>query len=426
MTTKLRFIRACIALWLTASVSANAQPLDRIVAIVDDDIILYSELKAEVERLSVRFRQRNAEMPPPHIFNAQVLDRLVTEKTQLFKARTTGIYVDDDAVARTLEQLAQQNNMTMAQFRQTLVDQGYDFSEFRQKIRREVIISRLVHRDVINRISISEREIEKFLVEQAKNDQNLLYLLNHILISVPEGANAAAIADARQTAETVQQKFRSGQPFNQLAVEYSADQLALEGGAMGWRKLGELPPIFSEALLKLEPGEITDSLRSPSGFHILQLVNVKGNESRVTQQTNARHILIKPDELKSSDQALSELTAIRKRIEAGEDFEALAKAFSDDTSSAIKGGNIGWVDAKNLVPEFVKAMNALRPGQLSEPVRTQFGWHVIEVLDRRSYDSTEEFKRAQAIEQIRSRKADEQVRNWTRRLRDEAYIEIRL
>lgn len=422
----IKLICTVLSLCLALSLTARAQPLDRIVAIVDDDIILFSELQAEVNRFTRRFEQRKAKLPPPHIFNSQVLDRLVTEKTQLFKARTSGIFVDDDTVERTLQQLATQNEMSDAEFRQTLMDQGYDFNDFREKIRREIIVSRITQRDVINRISISEREIDKFLIEQAKQNQNLVYQLGHILISVPEGANAEAIGQAKDKADTVQQRHASGEPFNQLAVKFSDDQLALEGGEMGWRKLGELPPVFSEAILKLSPGEISKNLRSPNGFHILKLVAVKGTETRIVKQSNVRHILIKPDELKSSDDAQAEALQIRQRLETGESFAELAKAYSDDTASAIKGGNIGWVDAKNLVPGFVKAMNLLRPKVISQPVRTQFGWHIIEVLERRNHDSTEEFKRSQAIEQIRARKADEQVRNWTRRLRDEAYIEIRL
>lgn len=426
MNIKINLI--CTVLWLCSalSITALAQPLDRIVAIVDDDIILFSELQAEVQRFTTRFKEQQAKLPPRNIFQSQVLDRLVTEKTQLFKARTTGIYVDDETVERTLQQLAAQNNMSNADFRQAVTKQGYDFNDFREKIRREMIISQLTQRDVINRISISEREIEKFLVEQAKLDQDLVYQLGHILISVPEGANADAITKARDTANTIQQQHAAGEPFNQLAIKFSDDQLALEGGMMGWRKLGELPPVFSAEILKLNPGEISTTLRSPNGFHILQLIDVKGAETRIIVQSNVRHILIKPDELKSSDDAYAEALQIRQRLLKGESFDELAKAYSDDTASAIKGGNIGWVDAKNLVPEFVKKMNTLKPNDISQPVRTQFGWHIIEVLERRNHDTTDEFKRAQAIEQIRSRKADEQVRNWTRQLRDEAYIEIRL
>ena len=301
-----------------------------------------------------------------------------------------------------------------------------DFAQFREEMRDEIVLRKLRQRQVDSRITVTNQEIDNLLATQ-KRQGNISdeYRIGHILIALPEAATPKQIQAAREKAQTVLSELRHGADFGKTAITFSDGQQALDGGDLGWRRAGELPTIFSDVVLQLKVGEISDLIRSSSGFHIIKLLDHRGGDRHITTQTHARHILIRPNELISDDDARRKLEEIRDRIEHGEDFAAMAKAYSDDKANSGNGGDLGWINPGDMDPDFEAAMDALQPNQLSQPVRTRFGWHLIEVLGRRNQDVTEEFERTKAREQIYQRKIEEESMNWLRRLRDEAYVEIR-
>ena len=416
---------AALTVWFLPNIAAAA--LDRIVAIVNDDVVLESALRIEIERISQDLRGRGTEPPARETLVNQVLDHLIMQELQLQLARQTGIRVEDEELNFTLQNIAERNNVSIGEMRDSLAEEGIRFAEFREQIRKEMILTRLRQRDVIQRIRVSDREIDNFLTANQGRGDARRFQLAHILIALPEGATQKQIADARERGEDITAQIDAGTNFAELAVRHSAGQNALEGGDLGWRTLGELPTLFADAVRALELGAVSPLLQSPGGFHLIRLVDVQGErEQRLIEQRQVRHILIKVDENLASEQARHRLGQLRQRIEAGEDFSALAQAHSDDPASAVRGGELGWVSPGDMVPQFDNAASALEVGTLSQPVRTDFGWHLIEVLGVRQHDGTADHLRVRAIEQIRARKADERVRNWMRRMRDEAYVEVRI
>jgi len=302
-----------------------------------------------------------------------------------------------------------------------------DFAQFREEMRDEIVLRKLRQRQVDSRITVTNQEIDNLLATQ-KRQGNISdeYRIGHILIALPEAATPKQIQAAREKAQTVLSELRHGADFGKTAITFSDGQQALDGGDLGWRRAGELPTLFSDVVLQLKVGEISDLIRSSSGFHIIKLLDHRGGDRHITTQTHARHILIRPNELISDDDARRKLEEIRDRIQQGEDFAAMAEAYSDDKANSGNGGDLGWINPGDMDPDFEAAMDALQPNQLSQPVRTRFGWHLIDVLGRRNQDVTEEFERTKAREQIYQRKIEEESINWLRRLRDEAYVEIRL
>lgn len=401
--------------------------LDRIVAVVENDIIMQSELETKLRTVVGQMQQQGIQLPSSSVLETQVLERMILIIIQLQRAEETGIRVDDETLNRTISNIAAENKVSLSQFRDILEKDGFNYEQFRENIRNEIIISRLRQRQVDNRISISSKEIDNALSNmefQGKTETE--YLLSHILISLPEAPTPDEEEQARLVATKVLEDLKAGQDFAMMASTYSDGQRALEGGDLGWRKKNEIPTLFSTQIASMEKGDISDLIKSSSGFHIVKLADVRSSEKHIITQTNARHILIKLDELTTADDARVRLDQLKTRIEGGDDFEVLAKSHSDDTVSAADGGNLGWSSPGRMVPKFEEVMDQLEIGEISQPFDTQFGWHLLQVLDRREHDDTENVRRTKASEAIRRRKSEEAHQNWLRHLRDEAYVEYRL
>ncbi len=404
-----------------------AQDLDRIVAVINDDVIMRTELAEKIRTVTSQMQEQKIPLPPQAILEKQVLDRLIMTKLQIQTAQNTGIRVDDETLNRTISNIAAENELNLNQFREILEGDGYGYETFRKDIRNEILISRLQQRQVDNRIIVTEREIENFLSNREfQGETDIEFHIAHVLIAINEGASTRQVTQTRETADKVLSELQGGADFSNMAATYSDGQQALDGGDLGWRKAGQVPTLFADFITNMEVGDLSDIIKSPSGYHIIKLLDKRSTEQVVVTQTKARHILIQPDELTTPEDALRRLQQLRMRIEGGDDFAELARAHSVDAMSAAQGGDLGWVNPGDLVPEFQRVMDSLEPGATSEPFRTQFGYHVVQVLDRREHDSTEDIKRARAREAIRRRKLDEARTDWLRQMRDEAYVEYRL
>jgi peptidyl-prolyl cis-trans isomerase SurA len=403
-----------------------AQSLDRIVAVVNDEVILESDLQDMEQTVRQQIRQRDAAMPPSDVLRKQVLERLIMQRLQIQEADKVGIRVGDDALNAALKQIADNNQLTLRQFRDVLEEDGYDFSLFRETIRDEMIISRLRKSQVEDRVVVSDREVDNFLATQkVQEGGQVQYELQHILISLPEAAAPEEVQSAQEKLEKVQKLLNEGGDFAQIAAGYSDGQNALEGGELGWRKQGELPSLFADVVPTLGIGEVSQPLRSGSGFHLVRVKDKKSEDVHLVKQTLSSHILIKTNELTTDEEAKKRLETLRERLANGEDFAELARANSDDTGSAIDGGSLGWVSPGVMVPEFEEKMNSLAVGEMSDVFQSRFGWHLIKVFDRREENMAEEYQRGKAREQIRQRKIDEEMETWLRSMRDEAYVEYR-
>lgn len=408
---------------------AGAVPLDRIVAVVNDDVVLESELRERVRSIRGQLQESGQTMPPSSVLEREVLDQLILNKLQLQLAENSGIRVDDETLNRAISDIASRNQLSLAQFRQILEQDGYDFESFRQNIRDEMIIARLRQRHIEHRIIVTDFEIENYLATQQFQEQtggDAEYRLSHILIAVPDGASDAEREQRRLIAEQVLEQLQAGRNFAELATDVSDGQQASEGGDLGWRKRDQIPSLFNEVVRNMSEGDVSSILENPSGFHIVELSEVRTTNQQVVSQTKARHILIRTNELNPPDKVRTRLEQLRQRIIGGTDFAELARAHSEDTMSAVEGGELGWLSPGETVPEFEEMMSILEPGEISYPFETDFGWHIVEVLDRREHDGTEEYRRAQAREAIRNRKVEEAMENWLQEVRDEAYVEYRL
>ena len=411
---------------LAAVDKSNA--FDRIVAIVNDDVITYVELTNELNVIKQQLRQQQTQLPPDNILEKQVLDRLVVTRIQLQHAEKRLLKVDDESLNQAIANIASQNGIDINAFRQALESNGMNYSEYRERVRNEMVIARLQQREVQRRINVTDQEIEDFLANQDLQDSsNEEYRLQHILLVVPEAAAAERIQAVKQKAQQLLEKLQSGEDFAQVAIADSDGQQALNGGDLGWRKLAEIPTLFSGLVRNMQVGELSDVIRSPSGFHIIKLTEKRSADvQHIVKQTLARHILIQTNELVSSEEALERLQQLKQRIDNGEDFSQIASAHSDDKGSAADGGSLGWVNPGTMVREFEDAMNKLQPGEVSTPIRTQFGWHLLRVEDRREHDNTEEFLKRQAREYILQQKLGPALENWIRQIKDEAFVQLRL
>ncbi|HHM05513.1 MAG TPA: molecular chaperone SurA [Gammaproteobacteria bacterium] len=416
-----------LGLFSPSSSAATRFTLERIVAVVNDDVITRTELEERVRIIRQQLMDRRTPMPPDAILKRQVLERMIIASLELQLAAKVGIRVDDVMLNRALKQIAAQNNLTLARFREVLEEDGFDFAQFREDIRKELITNRLRQRQVRDRTTVTEQEIDTFLANQrAQGKGNEEYHLGHILIAVPETADADTLRAARAKAEAVVAGLRAGADFERMAITRSDGRQALEGGDLGWRKAAEIPSLFVEPLDRMAPGDISDPIRSPSGYHIIKLLDRRTSERHLVTQTLARHILIRPSELHPEAEVEMELSRLRERILAGEDFGALAREYSQDPKSAAEDGSLGWVKPGDLVPPFEAAMNRIAEGEISPPFQTNFGWHIVQVEQRRRIDDTDRFIRQQARRQILERKVEEATEAWLHRLRDEAYVENRL
>jgi peptidyl-prolyl cis-trans isomerase SurA len=425
-------MRKWLVLLLLAALplGAGAQRItlvDRIVAIVNKEVITASELDEAVGMAERELRRRGTPLPARGVLERQMLERMVLIKAQLQRARSSGLRVDELELDRAVQRIAESNKMTLADFRQVLERDGVSFDGWRQQVREQMLLARLREREVDDRVQVSDSELELFLEQMKNRPEALEYNLAHILVRVPDQASPERIQQARSRAEKVLAEARGGADFATLAASYSDAPDALQGGALGWRNEGRLPELFAAALARLEPGQVSDVLRSPAGFHILKLVERRGagGDGAPVRQTRLRHILIRTNEAVSDAEARRRITQLRNRIVNGADFAEIARTNSDD-SSAARGGELDWVYPGDTVPEFERAYQDLKVGEVSEPVRTPFGYHLIQVLERRTSEASVERRRLQSREVLRERKADEAYQEWLRQLRDSTYVELKL
>ncbi len=415
----------CLVLPAMGAAQAAVTTLDHIAAIVNDEVITRQELTRRYEETVRTLKQQNTPLPPREILEKQLLERMITELALQQHARTTGIRVDPAQIERALQRIAAQNRLDLAGLAAALERDGQSLESLRATLRNEFLIARARERDVDNRITVTDAEIEGYLQTQIQQGVENEYNFAHILITVPEGASPEVIQARRARAENVLAQLAAGADFAQLSASHSDAPNALQGGAFGWRASGKIPTLFAEALKPLQPGQVSPLLRSSNGFHILKLYDKRGLDATLTvTQTRVRHILIKTNELTSEADARNRLLQLKERIDNGVKFDELARLHSED-ASANKGGDLGWINPGDTVPEFEKAMNALRPGEVSQPVQSPFGWHLIQVLERREQDVTQERQKLLARQAIRERKAEEAFQDWVRQIRDSAYVELR-
>lgn len=402
--------------------------LDYIVAVVDEDVITNNELQMELVYIKAQLRERGVDLPQQDILERQVLERMISKRLQLQSVERLGIQVDDTTLDRAINNIAIKNNLSLMQLRNKLEHEGTSFAQFREDTRQQIKIARLQSEEVVNRINITEQEIEVFLRHnQSTIASREAVHLQHILVATPDGATPAVIQRAQEKVDRLMQKLRAGANFSQIALISSDGRQALEGGDLGWMPISQVPTIAADVARNLSVNAISDPIRSASGFHIFKVIAIKGGaEHQEITQTNARHILIRTNELISDTEAQARLEQLRIRILGGESFEILARSHSDDTASAIKGGDLGWINPGNTVPEFEEQMKILNENEISKPFHSTFGWHLVQVLKRRQYDNTEDNLKTKARENLRARKVDEALDLWLRRTRDEAYVEVRL
>lgn len=404
------------------------RPIDRVIAIVNSEAITEREWIARSESLRRRLQAQGVQLPPETEFQRQVLERMVSDLAIQQAARDAGVRIDDSMIDRAVARIAQDSKLSLAQMRQQLETDGVAYSAFRQEIAREMVVARVREREIDSKVQVSEAEIDAYLADQ-KNAE-LEYNIAQILIRVPEDANELDVERARRRAETIMRGARTGVDFARIAASYSASGEPLEGGIIGFRSAERLPPAFVEAVSRLAPGEVADVVRSPAGFHVLKLMERRGGGTDLAaapvRQTRARHILMRVNELNSEADVTRRLSEIRERIAAGTvEFADMARQYSVD-GSAQQGGDLGWVYPGDTVPEFERVMDELRPGDLSEPVRSPFGYHLIQVLERRTDEATPERVRGSARAALRTRKGNEAFQEWSTQARDRAYVEYRL
>jgi peptidyl-prolyl cis-trans isomerase SurA len=403
--------------------------LDRIAAVVNDGVVLSSELDAETVLIAERLRAQKLELPPQNVLRQQVLERLILQEIEMQRANHAGIKIPDEALNNALQEVAQRNGMNLSQLPDALAEQGIDYTSYRDAMRKELTLNLLRQRDVLQRINVTPREIDQYLERQARQPvEGKEYNVSHILLAVPQNATPEQVEQIGKHAQEIYDRAKGGEDFAKLAVAYSNSQTALDGGALGWRKGTELPTFLADVVLKLKPGEVSPPMRAPTGYHLVKLNDIRGSDQKVVvEQTHSRHILIKTNELQDDATVKQRLEQIRARVLKGEDFGGLAQTLSEDPGSASEGGDLGWTAPGTFAPEFEKALADLKENnEISEPFKTQFGWHIVQLLGRRQYDSTDELKRKHALDAIRNSKADEETDTWMRRLRDEAYVEYKM
>jgi peptidyl-prolyl cis-trans isomerase SurA len=419
-------VAALVSMSPRAHAAANPVPLDRVLVIVNDEAITQWDM-SEQRRILLSQMQASKITPPPNdVLDKQVLERLIVERAVLQYAKETGIRIDDTTVERTILRVAEENKLSPDEFRKVLQREGIPYANYREDIRRQITIQRVRDREVDSKVTVSDAEVDNYLATvaaQAGGEDE--YLLSHIYISVAEQASPTAVEESRKRAEQALAEVRAGKDFGQVAASYSNAPDATSGGNLGWRTRARLPSVFADIVQKMKPGEVSAVLRSASGFHVVKLVEERNrNQPTVVDQTHARHILIKVNEQTSESDAKAKIDRLRERLVAGASFEELARANSEDTSNA-RGGDLGWLSAGDTVPDFEHAMDRLAVNEISQPVRTPFGWHLIQVLERRKQDVTQQRRRDEARKAIRQRKSDEQFEEFVRQLRDRTYVEYK-
>jgi len=411
----------------TLDLSSSGEFLDGIAATVNDGVVLTSEVNLELERINERLSEQGTQAPPASTLAPQILERLIIKRIQLQRAERVGIQISDEALNAALTNIAARNNTTLSDLPKMLETQGMEYSSFRSEMREQLAIDQLRQRDVIARINVTPRELDEFLERQAgRAAHKEEFRISHILVSVPSDASVEDIAAAESKVLLILDRANKGESFYELAIAVSDAQNALQGGDLGWRHGDELPTQFADFVPGLEVGQISEPVRTASGFHLVRLDERRGMDPVMENQTHARHILITTNEVLDDDAAKQKLSEIREQIIAGDDFEAVATVMSEDPGSAVNGGDLGWNGPGVFVPEFQAVTDKLKINEISEPFQSPFGWHIIQLLGRRVQDMTEEVERREAVMAIRNSKLEEETELWARRLRDQAYVEYKL
>lgn len=428
LISRLSLTGLCAALMLSQpAFAAKVITVDRIVAVINKNVITARELDERLRLTQANLKRQNVTPPAEDVLRAQLLDRMINDEVQLQFASDNGIRVDDAQLDAALNRIAEQNQLTLPQLKEALAKDGIPFDRFRDDIRREILMNRVKEREVEDRIFISDAEVDSFLKQQAaEQGHGSEFLLQNIVVTVPEQASPEVVREREQRAQAALAELKAGKPFAEVAAAYSNAGNAMQGGQLGWRPGNRLPDIYVEVASKLDKGQLSTLVKTANGFHIIQLLDKRqSNDALVVEQVHARHILIKTNEAVSEGDAKARLVAIKERLDNGGKFEELARLHSED-SSASKGGDLGWLTPGDTVPEFEKAMNTLSLNQVSGPVRSQFGWHLIQVLERRKQDVSGDRARLEARQALKERKADEQYEEWVRQQRDSAFVEVKL
>lgn len=401
--------------------------LDGILVVVDEELVLASELDEAVRQIELQFRSQGRSAPSREVLRKQVLERLILQRLQLQRARVAGLQVSEDDLRQALGTIAARNQMSVNEFAEAAAREGVDFRQFREQLRNDLLINKLRQREVESRVSISDQDVDIFLQSQEGQPAASEYNLSHILIATPDNATDEARATARRQAEEVLARARAGEDFSQLAVRYSNDDLALSGGELGWREAAALPSLFADVVPGMKKGEISQILASPNGFHVIRLNDLRGaGQVSVARENLARHILLMPNTVRNDIATQAAAETLKRELDEGADFAVLARKHSDDPGSANKGGDLGWQATGSFTPEFETELQAMQPGELRGPFRSQFGWHIVQLIDRRVRDDSTAQKRDRARAALYQRKLGEEYELWLRRLRDEAYVEYRL
>ena len=420
-------LAAPLAVAQTRDIGAHGELLDRIAAIVNEGLVLKSDLDEQMEAVVKRLQEQKIEMPPQSVLRQQVLERLVLQEIQMQRAKHVGLTISDEQLNSALQDIAQRNKIPFDQLPTALAAQGVDYKQYRESMRKELTLTTLRQRDVIAHINVTPRELDQYLARQQTAAANDEFNVSHILISLPEAATPKQLDEIAHKAQDLAARASKGEDFGQLAIANSNSQTALDGGQLGWRKGTQLPQFILELVVKMKPGDVSEPVRTPSGFHIVKLNERRGGEAKVViNQIHLRHILMKPNELDDDETVRQKLNKLRDRILKGEDFAGIASTASEDPGSAPDGGDLGWTGPGTFVPEFDKAIEDLQVNEISEPFKSRYGWHIVQMLGTRTYDSTDDVRRQRAFAAIRESKADEETELWLRRLRDEAFVETKM
>src|SRR5277367_5983565 len=411
----------------TRDIGVHGDMLDRIAAIVNDGLVLKSELDVQMDSVTKRLVEQKIELPSQSVLKQQVLDRLIVQEIEMQHAKRVGLTISDEQLNSALQEIAARNKIPFDQLPTALAAQGIDYKQYRESMRKELTLNTLRQRDVISHINVTPRELDQYLARQQSAASNDDFNVSHILLSLPAAATPQQLEEISKKAQDLSARAAKGEDFGQLAIANSNSQTALDGGALGWRKGAQLPQFILDLVTKMKPGEVSEPVRTPSGFHIVKLNERRSGEAPVIiNQVHLRHILMKPNELDDDETVRQKLAKLRARILAGESFAGIASTSSEDPGSAPDGGDLGWAGPGTFVPEFDKAIADLKVDEISEPFKSRYGWHIVQMLGTRTYDSTDDVRRQKAFVAIRESKADEETELWVRALRDEAFVEIKM
>ncbi len=417
----------CAGLLFCTVAQAQVQPLDRVAAIVENDVVMMSQVESRIAEVRQQLSARGEPLPPDSVLRDQVLDRLILESIQLQMAERAGMQIDEASLNQTMEQLAQRNNVSLSQFRAALERDGISYNEAREQIRREMLINRVRQRRVAERIQVTDQEVRNFLSSEVGRYQTSAdYRLAMIVLPLSENADSAETQRRARQAQAIHEELQGGADFGRVAARRSASDSSLESGELGWRKAAQLPGPFADAIANLDIGGVTQPMRSPAGFHIMKLLERRGGDNQMVTEFNVRHILIKPNEIRSEEDTAQLAQRLYQRIQNGESFAKLARSFSEDPGTALNGGSLNWVTPDTMVPEFRDVMTTIPEGQVSRPFQTQFGWHILQVEGQRNVDMTDDMRKQQATNLLQNRKYEQELQTWLLEIRDEAYVEKKI